>query len=295
MHTITKIFVYLRRINNTAHMETMTNEAYHADTQRIGKSGLDLIARSPAHYWAKYLDPLRVREEPTPALLLGTAVHTAILEPHEFEKNYFVLDDTAICIEIGGTAPKLTKRYKEWKADAMAEHVGKTLLSADDHVTCLRMRDSVHRHQAAKVLLQDGVAEQTIHWTDPQTNALCKMRPDWDSSNTGYVVDIKTTQDASAAGFGKSVINYRYDVQSAWYMDGFAAVGKPKDGFAFIAVEKEPPYAVAVYYVTNEIYELGKRKYIKDLQTYAECLKSNSWPAYSEEFQALQIPGWANK
>ena len=32
-------------------------EQYHADPDTISKSGLDLIARTPLHYWSAHLDP----------------------------------------------------------------------------------------------------------------------------------------------------------------------------------------------------------------------------------------------
>ena len=263
----------------------MTNEDYHADTTRIGKSGLDLIAKSPAHYWAKYLDPNREKREPTAAMQLGTAVHHAILEPHEFERRYQVM-------------PEINKRTNDGKAEfaALMEHAkanGITFLGEADKTTCLRMRDAVHKHPAASALLVDGEAEKTLFWNDQRTGAKCKCRPDW-LSLSGYIADIKTTADASSAEFAKSVYNYRYHVQAPWYLDGYEqAFGRPADGFAFIAVENEPPYAVAVYYVTQDIYDIGKRTYMRDLDVYMECLRKNQWPGYSQEFQALQLPAWA--
>ncbi len=263
----------------------MTNEAYHADTTRIGKSGLDLIAKSPSHYWAKYLDPNREKKEPTAAMQLGTAVHHAILEPGEFERRYKIL-------------PEINKRTNAGKAEfeALMEHAkttGLTFLSQEDRDQCLRIRDSVHKHAAAKILLAGGVAEQTLFWDDQRTGAKCKCRPDW-LSDSGYIADIKTTIDASPDDFAKSVYSYRYHVQAPWYLDGYLeSTGKPAEGFAFIAVEKEPPYAVAVYYVTKDIYDIGKRTYMRDLDVYMECLKTNQWPGYSQDFQALQLPPWA--
>ena len=35
----------------------MSNAEYHADTSAISASGLKLFMRSPAHYYAAYLDP----------------------------------------------------------------------------------------------------------------------------------------------------------------------------------------------------------------------------------------------
>ena len=68
----------------------ISNAAYHAG-DGISKSGLDLIARSPLHYFAKYRSPDRERDEPTEAMKLGTAVHSAVLEPESFASDYIVV------------------------------------------------------------------------------------------------------------------------------------------------------------------------------------------------------------
>lgn len=274
----------------------MTNEEYHANTTHISKSGLDLINKSPRHYYGRYLDPKRVRQKPTEAMLLGTAVHAAILEPHLFESDFFVFNDRDKCNEIGGTNPRATNKYKEWKADQLESFTGKTELTPADYLTCLRVRDSVHRHEAAKILLSNGVAEQSIFWNDKDTGAPCKMRPDWISRDTGWIVDPKTTKDASPDGFAKSVYNYRYHVQGSLYMDGYESHFKQQcEGFAFIACETEPPYAVAVYFVTEDIYKYGRTIYKEDLRRYSECLKSGIWEAYGDDFLPLQLPGYAKQ
>ena len=40
------------------------------------------------HYYAKYLAPDRIRNEPTPAMIMGSAVHSAVLEPDLFPTEY---------------------------------------------------------------------------------------------------------------------------------------------------------------------------------------------------------------
>lgn len=274
----------------------MTNEQYHADVTRISKSGLDLIDRSPAHYYDRYLNPNRGPNEQTEAMFLGTAVHSAILEPHLFEKNYFAIDDLKKCEEIGGKSPRATKAYKEWIELQKILHAGKIFISMDDFNTCKYMRDSVHSHPTAKHLLLDGISEETITWTDPDTGAPCKCRPDRRSYNTGFILDIKSTEDASAEQFGRSSLNYRYDVQAPFYMDGVAeALNIEPEGFAFIAVEKKAPYLTAVYWTPPHVYDLGKEKYKRNLATYVKCKETGFWPGYSDEMQNLTLPGWAFK
>lgn len=287
--------------NNTLiHMDTNANDKYHADTTRIGKSGLDYIHQSPAHYYAAYLDPNWVREKQTAALIMGSAVHMATFEADDFLKKFAVLDDSEICAEIGGKAPKQTKAYKEWLADYTKSNPGKTILDQDEFNHCLRIREAVVNHPAASVLLESGVAEQRIDWlwqgADDDFNPIqvkCKSKMDWQSHN-GFIVDLKTTEDASPEGFGKSVWNYRYHVQGAFYLDAYEYhYGQPARGFIFIAVEKKPPYAVAVYFLPPDVIDIGRREYEADLRVYHRCLVTNEWPGYPTTIQPIQLPAWA--
>lgn len=273
----------------------MTNDEYHATTSHISKSGLDLINRSPAHYWARYLDPQRVPEPPKKHFIIGSVTHMAILEPHYLEQHYFIMDDRAKVAEIGGGNPRATNKYKEWKAEQLQLAGGRQEVGINEWDAVRRMRDNVQSHPAASVLLQAGYAEQSFFFNELQTGAPCKIRPDWLASRFRWVVDVKTTDDASPAAFGRSFYNYRYHVQSALILDGLLAVeGQPWESIAFIAVEKEPPYAVAVYTPSDEDIELGRKDYRANLLTYTDCLSNGRWPAYSDEVETLVRPAWVN-
>ena len=58
---------------------------YHG-TKALSKSGLDQFRKSPAHFRA-WQDGT-TKNESSPALEFGTAVHMAILEPELFAKSY---------------------------------------------------------------------------------------------------------------------------------------------------------------------------------------------------------------
>ena len=51
----------------------ISNAEYHGGAG-ISKSGLDLVAQSPLHYWSAYLDPNRQAREETPAMAIGTGM-----------------------------------------------------------------------------------------------------------------------------------------------------------------------------------------------------------------------------
>lgn len=257
----------------------MSNAAYHAH-HAVSKSHLDLIEQSPLHYWARYLDPNRIKPEPTAAMLLGSAFHTMVLEPHLFDEQY-----AAAPAEIN----RRTKAGKEeWAAfEAAAE--GKTVLAVEQLVQLNAMAESVRNHPAAKLLLgMDGKAEQTYMWSDSQYGVECKCRPDWHAGSV--VVDLKTTANASPDMFARSVSSFRYHVQAAWYLRGTPEA----EQFLFIACEKEPPYAVAVYAASAEMVAAGQRAADRNLQILAECRAANQWPSYSTTIQPLDLPRWNN-
>ncbi len=72
-----------------------------------------------------------------------------------------------------------------------------------------------------------------------------------------------------------------------------AVTGKQHNKFIFIAVEKEPPYAVAVYEATKDMLQTAQKQIAPVLDVYAQCLKADVWPGYKDELQQIQLPRWA--
>ena len=264
--------------------EDLENADYHRHSA-VSKSHLDQVARSPLHYWARYLDPNRVEPEPTPAMLVGSAVHTHVLELDQWDARYV-------------TAPEgIDRRTKAGKAewDAFTTAAGKrTVLAKADAEQVMRMGHAVFAHPAAAMLLaMPGKAETTWMWTDEATGLQCKCRPDWLTDDHSLIIDLKTTEDASPAGFRKSIANWRYHVQAAWYLGGLAqATGTCPDQFIFIVVEKKPPHAVAVYAADVEIIVAGTKQARLDLDTLAVCKAANAWPGYSDQIETISLPPW---
>lgn len=249
-------------------IKNMTNAEYHA-MPGISKSGLDLINKSPAHYkWAQ--------ENPTPqtpAMRIGSLTHLAILEPDTYN---------AECVVV----PTLDRRTKEGKAkwdEFVAANPGRELMSNDEHSRIVAMRESVMAHPMARKLL-DRIAqvEESIFWTDEETGVACRCRPDAILDN-GFLIDLKTTNDAGR-GFEKSVRQYRYNVQSAFY-----AMGMHGAPMIFVAVEKDPPHLVACYMLDPDTIADGEYDARQNLETYAECMATGIWPGYSAGIQTISI------
>lgn len=258
-----------------------TNEEYHSGPG-ISKSHLDKIAGgSPRHYWHHYLNPDRERSEPTPAMVLGSAIHSIILEPDLFTSEYVA-------------NPGIDKRTKDGKAEwaaFQAEHKGKTILSDEDFQTCLAVRDAVHLHPVAAGLLTGGEAEQSFYAIDPEHGELVKCRTDYLSGD--LIVDVKSTADASPDGFARSCANFRYPHQVAWYRDVMdAAFGEPPAHWVFMAVETKPPYAIGLYFAQPEDIARARLACRRDLQRIVDHKRSGQWPDYGAEALPLALPKW---
>ena len=255
-------------------MTVISNEEYHADPA-ISASQLKEICKSPFHYWKRYVDPDRSPSEPTAAMRLGSLVHCAVLEPNELLQRYAVGPD---------------RRTKEGKATAermIAD--GIEPVSASDFEQALSMAAAVRSHPTAGLLLANGQAEQSFWWDDIATGLRCKCRPDWFDGE--LIVDLKSCVDASAAGFGKAVAAFHYQLQAAHYLAGTLA-----KRFIFVAVEKNYPFGIGVYELDAEALIHGSIARHNALQRIQDCRAIGEWGhGYTDGIQTLQLPGWALK
>lgn len=201
------------------------------------------------------------------------------------------------------------KLWSEIKDEYAAANDGKTVLEDELFYQLINMRDAVFAHPRANKLLTKvkTTAEVSAYWHDPETGALCRVRLDcW--REDGYIVDLKTTADASIEGFAKSVANFRYHVQAPFYMTGITEAAEqsgveiaPIKGFVFLAVEKDAcvvngeSKGVGVYVLDKEAIYEGTMQYRKDLNTYVQCSNSGKWPGYSDKVETLTLPKWAVK
>ncbi|WOH61951.1 PD-(D/E)XK nuclease-like domain-containing protein [Bradyrhizobium sp. BWC-3-1] len=188
--------------------------------------------------------------------------------------------------------------WTELKDEWLQNNGHRNVLEPEQWDQLMNMRDAVMAHPIARaVLLKPGKAERSVYWVDPETGELCRCRPDW-WTDDDIVLDVKSTEDASLEGFSKSIANFGYDTQDAFYHDGCEAVGRPLRAFLFLACEKTArvvdgkPLGVAVYCLDEAGRELGRAKNRAALATYAECKRTKIWPGYSEKVQTISLPQW---
>lgn len=255
------------------------NEVYHADRSCVSTSGLKEILRSPGHFQA-YLEGSNRKE--TPAMFMGTAVHARLLEPLVFASEYVV-------------APVSDKRSKDWKEFEIA-NANKKIITPDQSAVIEGIAQSVATHVSASSLLRAGLVEHTIIWQDEETGIWLKIRPDCLCIDFGGMcVDVKKTVDASKAAFPRACVNYDYDIQVAFYLEGLRVVFQRDFDFMFLCVEEEFPHGRALYGAPSDMIDRGKRRFRQALRTLKACRDSGEWPGYQPngDFEVLEWPRYA--
>ena len=260
----------------------MTNKEYHTRPE-ISKSDLDLLAKSPYHY--KYKDEFERKD--SAALVLGSAAHKLILEPKDFFNEFRI-------------EPDVDKRTKEGKAiynEFLANLGDKTAISGETYDIVEQIANAVNSMRETALFLRDGLAEQS--YFSELDGVAVKCRPDFFNENLGLCIDLKTTSDASAEGFVRSVASFNYHVQAAFYSDILKSLGKTVNNFLFIAVETKKPFMVGFYELDNVAVDRGRERYKELLNLYKTCLAQDVWWGYAKfdgehinAVQTLSLPTW---
>ena len=257
----------------------LSNEAYHAG-QGISSSNLKDILRSPAHYKAAKQD-----KKTTPAMEFGTLVHTMLLEPELFDRDY------AVEPELDG--PKTKKPWKDIWDEFKKEVQGRKIVKTEDYDKARMMCKAARAHTYASYIMECCDTEVSAYFRHDGT--FLKARADLIDYENGFIWDVKTTQDARESEFTKSIGNFKYHLSAAYYLDVFTrATGKVFDKFGWIVMEKTAPFSVATYIADPYALEVGRMECQKALQTYSECIVSGNWPGYKESIDTIGLPKYYN-
>ncbi|NEM96195.1 PD-(D/E)XK nuclease-like domain-containing protein [Pontibacter burrus] len=274
-------------------VQSDSNAFYHAQTHFIGSSGLKLINKKSVYHFFN-----QPEQKQSPTLVFGSAYHTLVLEPEQFDEEYFCLNDAEKVAEIGGANPRATKVYKEWRAEVEAANMGKTCLSTEDYQKLQEMRDALFSNPSIKQLFAKGIAEVS-HYVD-FGGVQVKVRPDYLKPKA--IVDLKTCEDASPEGFSRAAANYGYHLQAAFYADVVEYASQEERLFVFVAQEKEYPYAAAIYKPTEGFMAQGRYEYQLALDKYTEALQTGQHKGYESCAAAdthgvieLDLPAYAYK
>jgi len=256
-------------------------EAEYRAIPALNISRLKLLQKSPLHYHYETQHP----SEPTPAMVLGTATHCAVLEPERFCRDY-----VAWCAKTsaGRTAPRTGKAWDEF----VREFGERTILSEADAELAANMARAVRNDPVASRYLASGDPEVTMQWS--LGDRACKGRADWITALDGEPVlaGLKTTRDVRHFAFAGTSARLGYHMQWVWYHDGYQQITGNTPRMVEIAVESAPPHAVVVYVITEDILAQGRDDYLALIETLDYCERTGEWPGPAQTEQILSLPSW---
>lgn len=217
-------------------------------------SVLKRMSQSPAHarYAMTFPD-----DHDTPQMRFGRLAHACFL---------------------GSNVPTVfdgDRRGNKWKNFKLA-HEGEDIVTEKEFAQASAMASALHAHKEARSLLM-GKREQTILFDFAGRS--CRVTPD--AFTPKVATDLKSTGDASPQRFPWHAMRMGYHAQMAWTKDGLIAAGYPApEELSLVAIEVRPPYAVAVYQLTERAEDFGRRLYRTWLEEFLNCERSGQWPGF---------------
>jgi len=275
----------------------MSFEDYHA-VEAFSATGMRLLARSPWHF------KNRIPVVPTRPMLNGSLAHCAILEPDAMAQRYIVVPDDAPKrpTEAQWAAKKSNESSmaaKEWWTAFGEEAAGKVIVRAEDYAVTRAQLAAVAADPEIAGYLASGYSEASVFWIDEATGVYCKARPDWVheiDERRVVLMDLKSTQDESPEGFGRTTARMGYHRQAAHYTAGFEKVtGLKVERFVFAAVSSALPVLAVPLLLPEDFAEQGRDEVRELLALYARCQKSGVWPSYGTGCLEMAIPAYANR
>lgn len=250
-------------------VEYLTQKEYRA-SEALGSSDIKLILENP------YAFKNKIKKEGNERLNLGSAIHSLILEPKNFERDFFIMPDLNLRL--------VDDRKKKKDLEKEIKDTDKLVISKDIFQKAMSVAEAFKKNSVSKLITGEGLVECSFF--DEIEGIPCKCRPDFYDDTKEIIYDLKTTKPGGANKneFIKSVANYGYYIQAAFYLK---LTGAKK--FYFISLEIEPPYMVGIYELDITSLEFGESEIIRALEIYKNLDKYKS-PCFldNKDFSKVQ-------
>jgi len=237
-----------------------TNDEYHSH-KSISASGLKIIYKKSVYHYLNSIFKM------TDAMNFGSAVHSALLEDS---------NDIAVLPEFNAR----TKEGKKIKQDFFDNNKGKIIIKQEEQEAIEKIKKNFNGHSLAKSLVQ-RLTETEVSYYGTIDKVPVRVRPDGIKDND-YIIDIKTTMDASPRYFKSQMYNFAYHLQACFYSE---ALGYDPAKFRFITIENKYPYTVEVFAMSEDMIEYGRDAWRIAFNSWKEYLETNNVGSfYWEQF-----------
>lgn len=279
-----------------AYVWKVTPEEYHDEKHRhlLSSSSLGMLFYEPEKYGGWLAGDYH--DEPNTAQKFGSAVDTAIFNSKPLSQRLVV----APAEVLSASGARAGKAWKEFER----QHAGKLILKAGDPllVKLPAIMRQIREHRAACDLLDsEGTYQLAIRWWMNVGGVRTPCKALFDklvvkNDKPWCIVDLKTTRDPSPGEFVKSIHNFDYDRQAAWYQIAAKELLGVELPFVWLAVKNEYPFNVECWQQTADMALIGRTKIELALERLCECRKAKQWrsPTHGSIHNLAPLP-WALK
>lgn len=238
----------------------------------LSYSSLKEFAKSPRHY----LDYLNRKKETTAPMLFGSMIHCLLLEPAKFNEQFAVM----------GTIDRRTSAGKEAYAKFVEESEGKDVVMENDYNDARALVDNVLSNPNLKQYVDNcHQFEQEFRaelWGLP-------MRGFFDGIAQDYILEVKTTQDATPDTLMRDFYNRQYHMQAGLYN---LVSNKP---IKYLIIETKSPYDSYIADATESYIKKGQDVLSTNLVEFTKCMEQNLWHKgyeFHHKNLVIDLPSW---
>jgi len=207
---------------------------------------------------------------PTDDMTLGSALHTAFLEPGE-------MPNRVVCYE--GDA----RRGKEW-TEFRAVHSGKIILTKGYYSKLFGMVQAL-RANAEVAKWSKRIQAVEISCVGELQGLMFKARAD--ALTDAPLWDLKKISCTDDRTVNSTLWDYGYHIQAHIYCKLFK-----RDRFCLGFVEGDPPHDVRVIELSERWIKIGEQETTDLINRYKSCLRDKRWPGRFETVDVVEPPDW---
>lgn len=252
-----------------------------ADASRVRTCDVD-----GTHHWShvkklalsgkQYLHAVNTPFEPTPAMLLGTAVHAIVLgqRPNKPVVVY----------------PGKTRSGKAWEEFESSAHPDAEIVTASEWTKAESVAAAVMSDPLARHYLDGARYEVPIAWEElglKFSSSGIDILPD------GRLGDLKTTSTVEPEATKRQIRRMHYAEQIVFYRRGCRANGiDTSKGLFLLCVETRAPYEVVPFELSERRIEMAERTISLWLEKLRAFTAAKQWPGYTQTPIMLDIEAW---
>ncbi|KJL45606.1 PD-(D/E)XK nuclease-like domain-containing protein [Microbacterium trichothecenolyticum] len=257
----------------------LPEEAYHAHPS-LSSTQVKWLLDSPARYRYNLTHPQPYKK----AFDEGSALHALVLGT-----GWEVVTIPADLLS-GANKAIASAEAKAWVANARDNN--QIPLKAHEVAKVEAIAEAVLADPdvIAEGLLTGGRPEVSVFAHDADTGVDTRCRFDYLADDLSFAVDLKSGTSVTKAGFSKAVADWGYDVSHEHYLDTLEIVTGIRPPKFYIAVEKEPPYFTAVFRLSDDEIEMGRKEARAARRQLAACRMADYWPHRRLGIQTTEAP-----